>query len=517
MSKASSILLICLPALLPLISGQGCGVDLYPGARDLPSPVYIIDTELLVPPAVWLPNVFKPQSIFPIDAQNPAAGQAVGFYLIVATDKAQDLKVRLIDSAKKTVTNLTMLAAPGSDEQIAADKQLQSLNSSIREQVLSGHGVYWLADTELSASGLEHRFAILIPESLRSPFMHVEVFADIAEDGSPIGSDHIEVVDDFFYMVVFGDSVMWGNGLRTKDKIYRLVADTIEAETNQKVIVQLFAVSAATIVPTEYDDICTLNCIGEVPKAVSSVTTQVDLMDRPDLVDLILLNGCINDVSLTTILNADTTEEQLTELTWQFCADQMQILLEKIRSILPQVPIVVTSYYPIVSEESDLFGLRQWQLSQNMESDENLDAMVESAAANSEIFNDVSRAGLSAAVDAVNQTASGTDMVALADPGYGPQNAVFAPESWLWGLASNGPLAEALGIELLLLPEDPLFELRINACHQPNVIPDLVSCLYASVGHPNPTGARAYAEAIIEQLRKLGVLPELTTANSSAP
>ena len=54
--------------------------------------------------------------------------------------------------------------------------------------------------------------------------------------------------------------------------------------------------------------------------------------------------------------------------------------------------------------------------------------------------------------------------------------------------------------------EDPLAEFRAKLCFQA-VIVDPISCLYASVGHPNPTGARVYAAAILQALETNGIIP----------
>ena len=63
-----------------------------------------------------------------------------------------------------------------------------------------------------------------------------------------------------------------------------------------------------------------------------------------------------------------------------------------------------------------------------------------------------------------------------------------------------------LGIEVTLFPEDPIFGARNSACSSPLQEVGLIGCIYASVGHPNPPGERAYANAIINRLREFGLL-----------
>jgi hypothetical protein len=68
-------------------------------------------------------------------------------------------------------------------------------------------------------------------------------------------------------------------------------------------------------------------------------------------------------------------------------------------------------------------------------------------------------------------------------------------------------LFAGIDINLEFFPEDPLVGLRAAACPETDVLDELIICLYASVGHPNLIGARAYATEITNELRGLGVLP----------
>ena len=98
-------------------------------------------------------------------------------------------------------------------------------------------------------------------------------------------------------------------------------------------------------------------------------------------------------------------------------------------------------------------------------------------------------------------------MIAFADPGFGVENAVFGPDRWLWSMRSVSQLFDGLDLGLELFPEDPIEALRYASCFEVDVEPDVISCIYASVGHPNPTGARAYGDAVIGALGEFGILP----------
>ncbi|UCD28646.1 MAG: SGNH/GDSL hydrolase family protein [Planctomycetota bacterium] len=509
MGKIHAISLIFLICTVPCMLGQGCDFNtVLTDGEDEISSVFILSADKLIPPAVFKNKIYKPSFIFATDSANPQAGQSTGFFLTVAASRPENIQSRLINSETKIKTNLIKVSTPTPSEWSGVNNEPRPFNQTVRDLVSAGNAVYWLNNEVLPGSGFEHRMAVIIPEILRGPFMQLEVYTYTVADGTPIGSDRIEIVDDFFYMAVIGDSIMWGNGLKEEDKFTTLVAETIETEILTKVIKQVFAISGAKIVPAEGDGICTPNCIGEVPKAVTSITVQADLIKQPHLIDLILMDGCINDIGVSTILDPDITEEELIELTDTFCNKEMSGLLRKIRSIAPQAYTAVTAYFPIVSLESEILGLEQWKLTQETNADEGTTKLIETLTAYSIVFHENSIAGLSAAIEAVNQAETGPEMVTLVDPGFGPANAVCTPNSWLWGLTKNGDQTNNLGTNLELIPEDPLLDFRIDACLQSNVVPDLISCLYASVGHPNLIGAGVYAQAIIDRLRIIGILPE---------
>jgi len=74
-------------------------------------------------------------------------------------------------------------------------------------------------------------------------------------------------------------------------------------------------------------------------------------------------------------------------------------------------------------------------------------------------------------------------------------------------LTSEAAFVRGLALNYDLFPEDPLRDFRLDNCLADYVKQETISCVYASVGHPNRRGARAYAEAVNACLRQLGVLP----------
>ena len=89
----------------------------------------------------------------------------------------------------------------------------------------------------------------------------------------------------------------------------------------------------------------------------------------------------------------------------------------------------------------------------------------------------------------------------------------MAPVMAMWGMTVENELTQALEIELKLFPEDERMDFRAAWCSKYDTLGGVIFCLYASVAHPNVLGARAYADAIIEELRVGGLLEEWTMAD----
>jgi hypothetical protein len=157
-----------------------------------------------------------------------------------------------------------------------------------------------------------------------------------------------------------------------------------------------------------------------------------------------------------------------------------------------------------VSQFSDVAGVREWSILKDLQIE--VDALIDILTENSIVFRDTAHAGLATAVDTVNEE-TGETKIAFVDPGFGPENAVFAQDRWLWSMTNQGsPLLLEFGIDITLFPEDPMLRAREAACSSPLQEAGLIVCIYASVGHPTPPGERAYASAIIDRLRELGLL-----------
>ena len=503
--------LVVLYTLLLLWAVLGCTPPAGPGddgAGRVYAQVFLLGTELLEPPAITTGDVvFKPTLVIDIDDQDFSAGQAAGFFVTLAADEPNAVRFELADLEAGALTAFEYVAAPVAAGKQATGDDLRLTEGPIRRLLAEGRGAVWPAGSEPGS-----RFAVLVPQSRLSAFTKLKMYTDMAEDGTPIGAAEIELVRDFFHLAVIGDSVVWGNGLLEEDKMSALAAEVIQRETGRRVIQQRYAQSGARIVPAEGDSIREFGW-GEVPTASTSITVQAELIQRPELVDLILMNGCMNDVGVTTIIDPRTTDEELAQLSQRFCYYEMAELLRKVRDLAPQASIAVTGYYQIVGPQSDLLALRAWSSARGVFTEEvqaGGETLLSELVRQSAVFHDTAHQSLRAAVDLVNQQ-TGAARIAFADPAFGPENAIFTPHKWLWSLtAESGTLAD-LDLEFQLYPEDPIQAARAGSCFGPDVLDGPIICVYASVGHPNRRGARAYADAVIGALRSLGVLPAAAT------
>jgi lysophospholipase L1-like esterase len=357
---------------------------------------------------------------------------------------------------------------------------------------------------------------VVVPEVELGERASIEVFAATTSTGAPLGGDRITLTRKFFYLAALGDSAMWGNGLEESSKFTSLVARRIEQELGGQVVRNVRAVSGANIVIDSSDGVCSRRCgDGEVPEVFTSVTTQAETLEQPELYDLILLDGCGNDVGLEHILSSTDNTELISERVELYCRDEMARLLLRVRALAPQAPIVVTGYFPFVSGESDLSAITTWAaaLGIDLGTEEDIADATRNFVVNSEVFVRESTAALRAAVEAVDGLENDDPPIVFVNPGFGADNATFAPQAWLWGLTQNIPLANQLRISLLMFPEDPLLDERVGRCGRGGVAPSLLACIYGALGHPNRAGAQAYANGIVAALREIELLPPAGAAS----
>jgi lysophospholipase L1-like esterase len=291
-----------------------------------------------------------------------------------------------------------------------------------------------------------------------------------------------------YYILVLGDSVTWGQGLLEGQKMHALVRDEMAAHKGPTRCLQLAHSGAIIGVDS---GAAAVSCDGEVPTSFPTILQQCDAAPDTD-VDLVILNGGINDIDIRYILNPFTEPDDLADVTRRFCGTDMSALIARVLARFPVATVVVTSYYPVLSPESHLPLLDDFMLSVGMPVapltrfiDANL--IFERIVNNCALFYEESTHALQAAVDAANAAAPGR--VALAAPAFTDDNAALAPNAWLFGIKGD------------LTPEDPMAAARHASCNR--CLNDFLrreQCYRASTGHPNIAGARQFADAILDAL-----------------
>lgn len=393
-----------------------------------------------------------------------------------------------------------------------------------------------------------HRIAV----SASQPFNPVPPIADA---GRP------------FRMLVLGDSVMWGQGLKTEHKFSYQVRDWICAQRNNgtcakpdDVDIYVEAHSGAVIAQPRTDNekkeeqrfIRTGTPVkypGEVNHGYPTIWGQVDLARRHyeqlsipvTEVDLILVNGGINDLPATRIL-VPGWGGSLEGLTRKYCEEEMKSLLDKLADTFPNARIIVPGYFPLVSVNTPQSIVLETvgYLLQHKKENSKLMGAIEQAAANPELaasqsagpilqwladrsvkWTAASNTRLAAAVSAFNNTHSNLPVMPVngAEPlpeaatralfvaiPFKAEHAYAANQSFLWKL-----VPKPADVVFECAEHDPLKKLMVNdelqrerpcMCDQAGKGND-IACVRAGTFHPNREGAQAYYQAIAKELEKI--------------
>lgn len=333
-------------------------------------------------------------------------------------------------------------------------------------------------------------------------------------------------------LVVLGDSISWGQGLRDEHKTWYLIKDWLRQNTGREVRTTIEAHSGAVIgSPEDTNGTSRWDLDGELSRAYPTINGQLDnaIKRFADLkqVDLVLVNGCINDVDSRRLLNAANTPDNIREFAQAKCGPPMEALLRRIVNVFPNAHVVVTGYYPILTEKTanDLFiralakrfytpeaggrklsdkTLRARLISINREWYQTSDQMLSAAARK---------------IDADLRGRGSHQRVLFADAGFSPDNAFAASKSRLWGFDASA-LRKILVVLTLgrvqLRTNDERRSQRSELCNtlfakaENESAEDkgarkdrLLRCRLAAVGHPNRKGAAMYADAIGRLLKIL--------------
>jgi lysophospholipase L1-like esterase len=176
-------------------------------------------------------------------------------------------------------------------------------------------------------------------------------------------------------ILALGDSVMWGQGLRDENKFSYKLRDWLckqrgggVCQSKEDVQLHVEAHSGAVIGEPERDrdkaaaerfirEVAPVRYYGEVNNGYPTVGGQIKLARRHyeknsiplSEVDLVILNGGINDLNAATLLMHKLLGGDVTKQVNEHFAP-MPGILEKVAETFPNARIVVTGYFPLVSE-----------------------------------------------------------------------------------------------------------------------------------------------------------------------
>ena len=338
-------------------------------------------------------------------------------------------------------------------------------------------------------------------------------------------------------MLVLGDSIMWGQGLKPEQKISWRIKCWLQEKTNREVRQNVLAHSGALMSANPASAPRFKSNDGEVNLPYPTVNEELDHArdfygPASAKVNLILLDGCINDVDVSNLLNVTTDPNWLRERINTSCKVGMHDLLKRVTESFPNAQVIVPSYYRIVSDSTaDNAFIRL--LAKNLNNQEpearrmTDKELRERLIKLSELWYRVSTADLREAVEMINAELAAKGLprnVSFVEIDFWPEHSFSADNTLLWNFIFGSTNLSGLRKFIVILsfgttaykPNDEVRESRIRSCNETFKAPKgvkettaekssrkdrLLICRYASLGHPNQMGALVYTEAIKGQLQ----------------
>ncbi len=302
----------------------------------------------------------------------------------------------------------------------------------------------------------------------------------------------------------------------------------LAANTGRAVIERIEAHAGAVIEGSDATERATA-ADGEVNVALPTVSEQADRALRyykdGSKVDLVLVNGCANDIGAQNLLNGAITTAEIHRLTEAKCGPPIEGLLRKITSSFASAHVIITGYYPFFSEKTrnDFFMkamARRFFKDNPGARKMSSKATLERLTANSKEWYEASNKSMAETVAKVNAElglSGSRPRIVFAEIHFLPEHSFSAPETQLWGF-NQSPFKRLLVLlsfgKIQLETNDERRKQRNASCdefyrRQTEDTPhqkkerekQRLTCRYAALGHPNRKGALLYAEAITSQLK----------------
>ena len=365
-------------------------------------------------------------------------------------------------------------------------------------------------------------------------------------------------------MLVLGDSILWGQGLKDEHKFSYLIRewlclkrqhDHVMLQQNCEASVQLHveAHSGATIFKYQERDGASKNkSPGEVPHSNPTVVAQIkqaadfyrEQSIASDTVDLILVNGGINDLHAARLFLPFIFAPSITAEADKYCHQKMALVLEQLVATFPNARIVVPGYLPLISEKTSSIALLELleitfaNQSRNVEGflkDDSAGELIRKLGVSERLrlsildqFTKLSNAWAKASTAAFRQAAdeinfkhpwpSSPSMVSssriatgalnkrvmVIEVPFKSENAYGASDTYFWKAKRLDEKLDCIDptLGLQLTSEDEMYRERPCMCQREGKANEL-NCLHAGFMHPNRAGAQAYRDAIVKELEAI--------------
>jgi hypothetical protein len=325
-----------------------------------------------------------------------------------------------------------------------------------------------------------------------------------------------------FEMLVIGDSLIWGQGLKEENKFYTLTKNWLEEKLKQDINIKIKAHSGARISLHEEE----AKALQDAEKAddefhypeanlsFPSINKQLEAARKeysdPESVKLIMLSAGITDINVSSILNPFESNKKLKRQINQYCNQGIYGLLENAAEQFPKALIAVIGYYPMLSMKSDAgkvfnailelysFPRGGKSLLNNIFGKQFFKLLHKGMAKRAKIWGENSDLEFNAAIDRFNQSQAKSRAIFIKSP-ISQENNFGREKSLLWGMAKKGKTNDEIYDERRLGCDKTISEIKKEVKQKFSQR----FCELAAIGHPNIEGSKAYAEAIKERLMPL--------------
>ncbi len=324
-----------------------------------------------------------------------------------------------------------------------------------------------------------------------------------------------------FELLVVGDSLIWGQGLAEKEKFYSLTADWLRNAAfggPRTVNVKVKAHSGSTLKfhkdeAEKYqkagrDETYPYNPEVNIgfPSSWKQIEVAADEYKKLGVAgaDLVMISGGITDITSSKVFDPKGNDDELRAAVKKYCRDDMYDVLEYAIAKNPEAKLAVIGYFPAISPKSSSSKLlnawlealsfpRPLKFVANNSLGRKMffDKLKKRGIERSRIWLEESNKNLGLTVDAINAKYGVRRAVFVRSP-LTEDNAVEAPDTKLFRMGKGGVVKDSVSSSRIKECRESLPELKRST----GIDYPVRLCEIASIGHPDPNGARLYAEAI---------------------